>query len=54
MADNPWDELDESKKSVSSNDEGSEEDTFKFFKKDFLCILLLKGYNSQTPAKKFF
>ena len=35
MADNPWDELNESKKSVSSNDEGSEEDTFKFFKKDF-------------------
>ena len=35
MADNPWDELNESKKSVSSNDAGSEEDTFKFFKKDF-------------------
>ena len=35
MADNPWDELNESKKSVSSNDGGSEEDTFKFFKKDF-------------------
>ena len=35
MADNPWDELNESKKSVSSNDEGSAEDILKFFRKDF-------------------
>ena len=39
MADNPWDELNESKKSVSPDDENSKGGTFDFFKKNTVSRL---------------